>query len=389
MTAAGPASSLHVAVVGAGFVGTTLADALVARGCRVTLVDQSGDVAGATSTTFAWLNSHRKRPESYQALNRRGLDVWRGRFGDRHAAHVTWGGHAVIVARAEHVETLRERVVHLRSLGYPASFVPVAGAAERVPGAVSPGAIAAEFPLEGHCDPGPIRASLLAGLAASGACTVVTDAAVAVDGAGVALRSGGRVDADRVVLAAGNGSEALAASAGFRLPLVGPQAGGAAWGFLARIVVPSHGIDRVLSTDDVNIRPDGPDALVAQCLDLDRAAGPDHQHDPEIAAAFASRVMHLLQRDDATVASVRVGHRVIPADGQTVAGPLDGTPDARTWAVVTHSGITLAPLLAELIAGELCGGEPSPLLDGFRPGRFAAGGRQSEGVAPARRPGEQ
>lgn len=379
----------HVAIIGAGFIGVTLADALVRRGCTVSLIDEARSIAGASATTFAWLNSHRKHPEAYQALNRAGLEAWRERFGGRYADHVSWTGHAVVVSRPAHVAMLRERVAHLRSLGYPASLVPLASVAAQAPGAATSDAIAAEFALEGHCAPAPIRAALLAELEASGACTFVTDAAMTVDGASVTLRSGRHVDADRVVIAAGNGSAALAASSGFELPMVAQDAGGAAWGFLAEAAAPSHGVDRVISTDDINIRPDGADRLVAQCLDLDRAAGPRCQPDAALAAAFSTRIRRLLRRDDVAVESVRVGHRVIPADGQTIAGPLDGTPTSSTWAVVTHSGITLAPLLAETIATELIEQRLGSLLDGFRPMRFSLAPRPPREAAAPAQPGEQ
>lgn len=389
MSALGEQRPTAVAIIGVGFIGVTLADALVQRGCTVSLIDEAPRIAGASATTFAWLNSHRKRPESYQALNRAGLEVWRERFGARHAAHVSWTGHSVVVSRPAHVQVLRERVAHLRSLGYPAALVPADRAAAGVPGAATSDAVAADFPLEGYCAPEPIRAALLEELRASGSCRFVTDAAVGIDGASVALRSGRRIDADRVVIAAGNGSAALTASAGFELPMTGQEAGGPAWGFLADILAPSHGVDRVISTDDVNIRPDGAHRLVAQCLDLDRAAGPGRQPDGAIAAAFSTRLRRLLERNDVAVESVRTGHRVIPADGQTVAGPLDGTPHGATWAVVTHSGITLAPLLAESIATELVEQRLDSLLSEFRPTRFPAGRRPVGTVAAPARPGEQ
>jgi glycine/D-amino acid oxidase-like deaminating enzyme len=40
------------------------------------------------------------------------------------------------------------------------------------------------------------------------------------------------------------------------------------------------------------------------------------------------------------------------------------------YVIATHSGITLAPLLGELIAEEIVSGEMSDLLAPFRPDRF-------------------
>ena len=71
---------------------------------------------------------------------------------------------------------------------------------------------------------------------------------------------------------------------------------------------------------------------------------------------------------DATIDEVRVGFRAIPVDGRTVCGWLDSVEGL--YVVVTHSGITLAPLLSQLVARELLELEAVPTLDPFRPGRF-------------------
>jgi glycine/D-amino acid oxidase-like deaminating enzyme len=68
--------------------------------------------------------------------------------------------------------------------------------------------------------------------------------------------------------------------------------------------------------------------------------------------------------------AVRVGQRAIPGDGLTVAGHVDERE--RLYAVVTHSGVTLAPVLARLAAEEVVGGVRADVLEPFRPQRFAA-----------------
>ena len=47
----------------------------------------------------------------------------------------------------------------------------------------------------------------------------------------------------------------------------------------------------------------------------------------------------------------------MPADGLTLAGAVEGRPGLAL--AVTHSGVTLGPLLGELLAQELCGGVPA------------------------------
>ena len=55
--------------------------------------------------------------------------------------------------------------------------------------------------------------------------------------------------------------------------------------------------------------------------------------------------------------------------------PRDGFPavgyvEAGLYAAVTHSGMTLAPLLGQLVAAELTDGMSLQLLDDYRPARF-------------------
>ena len=98
------------------------------------------------------------------------------------------------------------------------------------------------------------------------------------------------------------------------------------------------------------------------------------------------RLPEVLGGTEGTVVErVRVGRRAMPADGRTVAGLADR--DGRFYVLATHSGITLAPLLAELATQELYGADAAMLRD-FRPDRFTAG-TPVEALQPARRPGEQ
>lgn len=381
--------ALHVAVVGAGFVGVTIADALVRRGCDVTIVAAAREPTGASEVTYAWLNSHRKRPDAYQELNQRGLRHWRDVFGPGHPEHVHWNGHTVVVEDLANIDVLATRIDYLQSLDYPVERRTADEARRELPIRVPDGAIAADFPAEGHCEPGPIRSALTDRLTSSGRCNWIHDLATAVDGAVITLRNGSHVAADRVVIAAGNGSAKLLRTAGYELPMVDQRGGGPAWGLLADVRAPAHGLERPVTTDHVNVRPVGPNHLLAQALELDRHAGPDTEIGPALKREYNRRISGLLGRADFVVTGVRVGHRVIPADGMTVVGPMDGHPHSGLWTVVTHSGITLAPYLAETVAAEIYHGRLHSALEGFRPTRFAAKDDASSGYVAPLIPGEQ
>ncbi|MBV9004111.1 MAG: FAD-binding oxidoreductase [Solirubrobacterales bacterium] len=83
----------------------------------------------------------------------------------------------------------------------------------------------------------------------------------------------------------------------------------------------------------------------------------------ELLARLVDRVR---DTNRARVEAARLCLRTIPGDLLPIAGwALD-----RLYVVATHSGVTLAPALGELVAAELLAGEEREELARFRPGRF-------------------
>jgi glycine/D-amino acid oxidase-like deaminating enzyme len=64
----------------------------------------------------------------------------------------------------------------------------------------------------------------------------------------------------------------------------------------------------------------------------------------------------------------RFGLRPVPADGHSCVGALPEIPGY--YEAVTHSGVTLGPLVGRLLAREILTGEVDPLIAPFRPDRF-------------------
>jgi glycine/D-amino acid oxidase-like deaminating enzyme len=62
--------------------------------------------------------------------------------------------------------------------------------------------------------------------------------------------------------------------------------------------------------------------------------------------------------------------RPMPEDRMPIAGPLPGL--SSVYVATGHSGVTIAPALADFIAQEITQGTESERLTAFRPGRFAA-----------------
>ena len=70
----------------------------------------------------------------------------------------------------------------------------------------------------------------------------------------------------------------------------------------------------------------------------------------------------------ARVEAARLGVRPMPPDGYPIVGPHPELPGF--YGVVTHSGVTLGPVLGPLVAREVLTEQPEPVLSAYRPGRF-------------------
>lgn len=389
---------MRVAVIGAGIVGASVVRELAARGQQVTVVDQRYPGYGTSSTSFAWTNSHNKEPESYHRLNVEGC-AEHERLAAADARTPRWyfpTGNVEWASDPTGQDALDDRVRRLDGRGYPCRWLDRTEVRKLEPDVFVPSGVerVAYFPTEGHVHTALLLARLLGEARDLGA-----DLRWPVQVAGIerqrsavdlVFAGGERERFDRVVSCVGRWTEDLAAACGTHVPLADPmEPGGAAVGLLAYTRPLPVRLSRVLTTPRLNVRPDGGGRLVLQGLDLDAAADPAHAPgtDSTVTATLTERLAQVLPAAaPATVESVRVGQRALPADGHTVAG--FDADDARCYLVATHSGVTLGPLLGRLVATEIVGGEASPFLDDFRPQRFADSG-STVTASPARRPGEQ
>jgi len=71
---------------------------------------------------------------------------------------------------------------------------------------------------------------------------------------------------------------------------------------------------------------------------------------------------------DAEVQDVMIGWRPLPLDGLPVLGANPAVP--AHYLAVMHSGVTLAPVIGQLVANEILSGQVDPRLSPYRPMRF-------------------
>ena len=363
----------RVVVLGGGVLGASIAVHLLRGGADVTLLTEAGPVSGASGRSLSWLNSAGARSAAYHRLRLAGLERYRALLARgperdwlRFDGGLRWSGDAA----AE-----RERHEHERAAGYPSELLDPGQVAQRAPG-VDPAAVGGAAVLneaEGWVSLPHLVAELLAefhrdgGRLATGAgrCSLLVEdgrAAGAVTGGGEVVRAGA------VVVACGAATPAVLAPHGVRIPDASP---------LSALVVTAPVADAprlVLNTPRAALRPN-PGGTLAVDHDWfeDRIAeepdGTCSLPDDVVAELLGEASAVLAAHPALEAASVRAGRKPVPADGEPVLGEVAEVPGC--FAAFTHSGATLALVVGELLAQEVLTGEPSPLLAGFRPSRFA------------------
>ncbi len=367
---------IRVVVIGAGIVGASIAFHLSRRGADVTVVDKDQPGSGASGCSFAWINSFQKHPAHYADLNRRSLDIW-DRFARRLGADIglRWGGRLQWVENETDAERLRADIHRLQESGYASRAMGEAEVRRLEPGLVTGRlALAAINDNEGIVDPPKVIDACLRCVARNGGA-VRTDRPVTgfvLNGKGgvTAVETpSGNIPCDIAVVAAGVGTTPLAATAGVNVPQEHSPG----------VLIRTDARPPVLKTVSAIYPPAAEDGLpvhLRQSADGVVVIGVGSQEDAaaDDSQAHANdllrRASHFLpDLTNASAIPMLVAYRPMPTDGLPVLGFADAVPNL--YVAVTHSGITLAPLIGELTTMEIVDGATVGLLEPYRLRRFS------------------
>ena len=375
MSMGSSSKQINVTVIGAGIVGSAIAYTLVKRGATVTVIDKGRPGGGATSHSFAWINATAKNPVSYHNFNRRSLGMW-----DRFARDLDvdvglrWGGQMEWSATDAGAVELKLRADQLHAWGYPCQILDAAHMAKLEPSLTPRQVTSAIYSeLDGMVEPTVASEACIRGAASYGATIKLETevSSLSANSASASVVAGGeRIGADIVVLAGGVDNTLLAEMAGITIPQQDSPG----------VVIRTNPIAQPLfSNVSVVYAPPleagRPEIHLRQCLDGSAMIGEGSQeslarddtqeHAKELLSRAAEYVPGL---KGATAIPVPVGYRPMPLDGFPVVGFSPKAPNV--YLALTHSGVTLAPLLAQLATMEIVDGAQVELLRDYRPSRF-------------------
>jgi len=372
----------RIGVVGAGIVGASIASHLAEAGAQVTVFDRTGPAAGATRNSFAWINAF-VADANYRDLRLQSLLAYHD-LDRRLGLGIVWGGYLNWANDAAHAGIVRTNAGQLAGSPFPVQWLNAAQVAALSPH-LAPGPVEAAIysAIDGHLDPVGVTQRFLAAAHTHGAELRYPCELTGIDFrhgrlAGVATKQG-FVALDRLVVAAGVDTPRLLALCGFTLRLrhaPGILAHSKPVPELTRIIHDGPGDvsfkqmadGRIVGTDS----PEPPDLPVhagirAQPMDFPDTALRD-LHGNRILAKISALL------PDAGMAGLdwlSLGFRPMPMDDLPVVGSVPGAADVHV--AVTHSGVTLAPIIGRYVTAELIDGIRMPALARYRPERFSAG----------------
>jgi glycine/D-amino acid oxidase-like deaminating enzyme len=369
-----------IVIVGAGVIGATLAWNMRYSALDVLVVDRAKPGSGTTTWTHSWMNASSKVrrgyvPE-YVALSvdashdpyELGLDI----SGDW--LHAT--GNLELVP-AENAVVLEADVRRLVRLGYAAQLLDHDQLVRRHPELeVGEGTVGGWYPTEGWID-GPALVGGIVDRLAGSRVRFRTDEVVGFDAdgdaagiTGVRLASGEQIATDRVVLSAGAWTADLAALVGVSVPMVA-RSEAAVPGLIVRATAPADGLHHQVMGAGFLVRPH----RAGEVLLSGEGHGVELTADTraEVVTRAAEDLLILAGKTvpalrGSQVVTVGIGLRALTGDGVSIVGPSVSVPNL--YVSVTHSGVSLAPLLGKLAARELLTGHPEGALEPFRLTRF-------------------
>ena len=353
--------------MGAGVVGVSIALELQARGVGAVVLDRAGVAAGQSGVQPGGV-----RLQWGTAINcmlaRESLAWWR-LAPDRLSSSVPLGFTAcgyLFVAHSQAVlEGMGENVRVQNSEGVQSRIVGPAEAAALVPGLDVTTVVGAAWCADdGYVDH---PQAMIEAMAQQVDVRIAEVQGARRTGAGWALEtSGGRFEADAVVLAAGIETSRLLAPLGVDLPVV-PE---------ARHLFLSNPIrERLVEPLVIS----GERHLAAKQLSSGRVLASDlsASGDPEIAApqwkanirVAISELLPVLEYVDFTV--IVSGEYDVTPDRQPILGPVPGQDGLYVATGFSGHGFMIAPAVSRIVAGAVLG-EHDPALDVMDAGRFAA-----------------
>lgn len=359
-----------VVVIGGGIVGTAIAHELQLAGAPTILVERDVEPQGASAFSFASLSSFDESQRDVYLLKNHGMIAWRqwakvygDDLGVRFTGEIRWA------ESSEAGRFLTEVLRRADGRGYSARFITGEDVKELEPASDFSGTFTATYaPNDGQVEPLRAIGVMTTAFTELEGRLMIGRASLFIEESGITVRIGeDRIQASSVVVATGAETTALLERLGWDVPM-DPSPG---------LLCVTRTVERFLNRtvyvypkDDVPIhlrQLDDGRVLIGERAQDEVAQHPTQEH-ARVLLRQARKAFPILDKTD--VDHFTVEWRPMPRDKMPIVGPLPGL--SSLYVATGHSGVTIAPGLAQFIAKEIVDGVEQDRLKAFRPGRFSA-----------------
>lgn len=356
-----------VAVVGGGVLGNFIAYDLAREGLGTCLLEKGYTAAGTSGATHAWIYVSTKTPGHYGRFSYASSLRYEA-LAAEHGVDFQYerSGGLSMIWTPEALEEARKVVAEQNAAGIACELLTPEEVAEREP-IVSPRAIVGAIygPLDGCVNPFDVMYIMNRLAQEAGASfrpySAVTGVVRDASGFRIATTTG-EVRAERIVIAAGVWSLEIASMIGFRIPVT-PSRGQ---------VLVSESMPRtvrhILANGSIRQLIERGVVLFGRVMETDQTENVTTYEG--LQAALEDVLALAPSMADVRVVRSYAGIRPKPFDDLPILGEVPGHPGVYT--AVTHSGVTLGPIIGQSLAELLAGRPTSHDLEPYGWGRIGA-----------------
>ncbi len=351
-----------IVIIGAGIIGASIAYHLAKNGADVTVIEKAVPASGATSKSFAWINASFSHTLDYYQLRMASIAAYRTLEADLQddGFKVHWHGSLSWELNGEEQS---QHIEELTRFGYPLQTIDPKEVASLEPLLNQPDGDCIHCQSEGAINPVAVTEILLQAAAKLGSrnlfgCKV--DTIIPGDGYIGIETDLGQIYADTIVVAAGEWAQSLLNTVQVNLPMNNN------YGIIVHTRPVTPILSHIILSPNLHFRQEPDGTIIAG----ETFSGGTVKEDPiTIADRILGHLKHCLPTiENLEIDHVMVGKRPVPQDGFPAVGFVEEIEGL--YLASMHSGITLAPIIGSLAAGEILNRDKADLLKSFRPARF-------------------
>ena len=353
-----------IIVMGSGIVGASVAMFCLNLGADVLVLERDKLGGSASSKSFGWINASFAESTDYFRLRNEAVDTFRNLMEEINLNEcVQWQG---TLWWEDSGQELKRQFNSLVERGYVAKILNKNEIKSIEPNLIDIPKEAIFTSLEGAAEADRVALEMLKQLAIKGGnvlsgCSVL-GLTVKKSRVSAVQTNIGEMQCDMVAIATGAATQNGLEGFEWRLPMQNKK------GLIVQTAPLPQLINHVLMTNDVHFKQNTDGSFTAGEIysgDLKKGIVP-----LDLAYDVLSRISKKLKSsENLTPTNIKIGTRPVPIDGFPVVGEIEGYKGA--FIAVMHSGVTLAPLVGELLASEMLQATKSSLLNSFRPIRFS------------------